>query len=217
VTLLCAIRDPSLHGGRGRLRESGADVVERCCVSLEESGDEGVATGAGDQLAFIEVEHLPARSDEYRRPRSGSDDDLAGDRLRRRGAVTRDCKDVGDDVVLCVGNGGPTQRVPPLPQGVVLVGDAASEVAFRVVVPGDALRECPRVEDVIGVRAASTHDACIVRPVGDRSGALTDGAASYGHARQERRWRRIEGLSDGLSGKPGSWQESHRSKERNQQ
>src|SRR6266581_7184115 len=72
-----------------RLRESGADLVERCRVSLEESSNEGIATGAEDQLAFIEVEHLPARSDEYRRSRTGSVDVFAGDRLRRRGAVTR--------------------------------------------------------------------------------------------------------------------------------
>ncbi len=144
------------------LREGGTDVVERCRVSLEESRDEGIATGAGDQLAFIKVKHLPASIDEYWCSPTGPVDVLASYRLRRRGEVTGDCKYVGDDVVLCVRNRGPRQGIAPLPRGIVLVDDAAGQVAVLVIVADGMLVECTTVEDIEGAGAAATDNAGVI-------------------------------------------------------
>ena len=94
---------------------------------------------------------------------------------------------------------------------------AAGQVAIPVVVADDNLVNEAVVNDGEGTRATFTDDLCVIGTNLFGTFALADGAVSHRLAGQKRRWWWIEELSDGLSGKRGSCEERHRSKERDQQ
>ena len=174
------------------LRERSAELLDRGSVPIDKIVKEILRTcpeldssiGGGNEYASVQI---------HGRTVCGFDDLLTCERLGRAAEIARDGKHVGDIVMLGVGHHGTRQLIAELSRRIVLMDDAACQVAILVIVALGTLVEGGTVEDIEGADAASTDDAGIQWTVGKSSVTLADRAVSDGLAGFERRWRWSKG------------------------
>ena len=94
------------------------------------------------ESAIEEVKDSPTNVNIHRRPLCGFDDDLTCRRLGHGAQIAGHRKDIGVDVVLCIGHRRTRQRIAELSEAIVLVDDAADQVAILIIITGFLLVAC---------------------------------------------------------------------------